>query len=643
MRLTLVQPPNGLHDRFELAPPVGLLSIAAVVEDDGVDVTLVDLNLRGMRNPAWLSGDVYPRAVQAIAATNPDVVGFTSMALESHVCLELARRIKQADPQVVTVLGGPHFTAIARETLELYPWIDYVVAGEGEVALRSLLRYLRGRAGAEDLVNVARRDGAGMALRRVLKSMASLAELPFPAYHLVDLNAYFAANPQRVLDYEHGRGCIFRCSFCYSPVQWGQGGQSKAIDRVVDEVARLAALGARHLFFVQDNFLNATAPAVALCRALTDARLPITWNCYGTLPQLTPEVLDALAAAGCIDVFTGVDAVSAAAQRAFAKHFFKGWGPLEGRLRAALNRGVGVTCAFMIDPPLAGHVDTDAALTTALFARALGCGARLNTLTLYNNTPSEIAMRAQPLTYTAIKPQLLLDTPEIIHDNPYARAHPELFPFHNTALPLPLYERFCAGTHIAHELFSSFRRTLVQYVLVDGGSLWTLLDRLVDETGDLSQVHPLQRDRLERDVFIRAVERRPLSRQTRAAFELERAELSLSADGAAGTATATTRAAGPAQHYRAGRFRVVDLPHAPEAFRPVAPLPEATGAPDPYAVVRVGGHVEYRALSADLAAAARRLRAARWSGVPVELPEAVLAGLTTAGLIEPAGASPLPA
>src|SRR6266536_593966 len=130
MRLTLVQPLNGLHDHFELAPPLGLLSIAAAVEDDGVDVTLVDMNLRGMRNPAWLTGDFYPRAVAVMAATRPDVVGFTSMVLESHVCLELARRIKQADPDVVTVLGGPHFTAIAREALDLYPWIDYVITGE---------------------------------------------------------------------------------------------------------------------------------------------------------------------------------------------------------------------------------------------------------------------------------------------------------------------------------------------------------------------------------------------------------------------------------------------------------------------------------------------------------------------------------
>src|SRR6185295_19894686 len=138
MRVTLVQPPNGLHDRDDLAPPLGLLTIAAVLEADGVAVKLLDMNLRGIEEPTWL-GDFYDNATRWIAESNPDVVGFTSMAVESHVCLELARRIKREDPWIITVLGGPHFSAIAREVLELCPFIDYVVTGEGEDALRVLL------------------------------------------------------------------------------------------------------------------------------------------------------------------------------------------------------------------------------------------------------------------------------------------------------------------------------------------------------------------------------------------------------------------------------------------------------------------------------------------------------------------------
>ncbi len=521
MRLTLVQPPNGLYDHAELCPPLGLLTIATAVEEDGVDVSLVDFNLRGQRYPGFLLDRFYENATRAIAATEPDVVGFTSMVVESHVSLELARRIKATDPGVVTVLGGPHFTAIARETLELYPWVDYVVTGEGEAATRSLLRYLAGKAGPSELVNVARRAHGEVILDRVVKPEATLRTLPSPAYHLVDLTHYFTTNPRQLLDYEAGRGCIFRCSFCYSPVHWGQGEQVKGVDRVTGDVLRLRDLGARTLFFVQDNFLNSVAAAKALCHSLAEANTGLTWNCYGTLPQLTADMLDALAAAGCDSVFVGVDAISPTAQQNFAKHFFKGWERLRERLQTCLDRGVVPTCAFMIDFPTEDDTSTNAALQTALLARNLGCGFRLNTLSVYNQTATALALRDRPRTYTEIVPRLLLDTPDVIHENPYAREHPELFPYHSTFLPVPFYERFVTSMSIAFTLYNWFPRTLLSYVVEDNGSLWQLLDHLASQAGDLTVVHPLLRQAEEATLLVRELPRRALSSATRRAFALE--------------------------------------------------------------------------------------------------------------------------
>ncbi|HLY54865.1 MAG TPA: hypothetical protein VKS60_04875, partial [Stellaceae bacterium] len=92
MRVTLVQPPNGLYDTYDLAPPLGLLTLAAAVKAEDVLVCIVDLNLRVLADPSWSADDLYSGAARAITDTSPDVVGFTSMAVESHFCLELARR-----------------------------------------------------------------------------------------------------------------------------------------------------------------------------------------------------------------------------------------------------------------------------------------------------------------------------------------------------------------------------------------------------------------------------------------------------------------------------------------------------------------------------------------------------------------------
>ncbi len=631
MRLTLVQPPNGLYDRLELAPPLGLLSIAAVLEEDDVEVAVLDMNLHGMRDRDWLEGDFYREAVRAIVDSYPDVVGFTSMAVESHVCLEIARRLKSLDPHVVVILGGPHFSSIAREVLTLYPWVDYVITGEGELATRGLLRSLRRGMRSGRLENVAYRRGRDIALDRILKPMGSLNELPFPAFHLVDLEQYFQTNPGRLLNYEHGRGCVLRCAFCYSSVHWGQGEQVKRAERVADEVQRLHRKGARHLFFIQDNFPNSKAVAKSICGALAEADTGMRWNCYATLPQLVPDLLDDLAAAGCNSVFVGVDAVSSTSKRAFYKHYYKGWEKLAARLRNCLVRGIVPTCAFMIDTPSNGHRDTDEALVTALFARNLGCGIRLNTLTLYNQTATALALQGRDHTYTNLKPTLLLDTPSVTQDNPYAREHPALFPFHNTVLPLPVYTEFVTGMHLAYTLYRSFPRTLLQYILVDNGSLWNLIRYLLPLLGDLTRIGPLMRRPVERELFVREFPRLSLSRQTRATFELEHAELRLGRNELGRSVPVSTEE--KVVTCRAGRYRVVGLPHHPARFDELAPLPPMRSPVKQYLLVRHDRRIRYFEMNGEARHAVDRIESSSRSGEPVGMSRALLDELLRAKVL----------
>lgn len=632
MRLTLVQPPNGYLDHYDLAPPLGLLSMAAVLIEDSVEVSIVDFNLRGMQDPSLVTGGFYDRAVEAVAETRPDVVGFTSMALESHVCLELARRLKDRDQRIVMVFGGPHFSAIARPALALYPWVDHVVTGEGEIALRSLLRWLRG-VDSELPPNVATRRGDTVELRRELQSNGSLDDLPPARYDLVNLDEYFALNPARLLNVDSSRGCIFRCSFCYSPGHWGQGEQKRSSSKVAEEVQRLHALGARHLFFVQDNLVNSAAAAKELCQDLVAAGTQITWNAYATLPRLTPDMLDELAAAGCTEVFVGVDAVSLEAKRAFGKHFFKGWSELKPRLTACLDRGIVPTCAFMVDVPEDGdYTGTDAALLTALLTRNLGCGIRLNTLTLYNETATEQQFADHPRHYTELKPRLLLDTPPVISENPYAAEHPELFPFHSTVLPLETYTRFVSGMHAAYTLFTSFSRTLLRYAVGDGHSLWELLDRVVEQVGDLVAVEPRQRRPLERKIFVAEFAKLSVSASTRDAFELELAELRVSLTGHSPPVQVTS--AQTDGWYRSQAHQVVRLG---EQLSQLARDDDAgrIGRPGSYLVLREGGLLRYFEVDEGVVDGLNRIGLGAAAGESVPIPADVLARLTEARLLTP--------
>ena len=527
MKLLLINPPNNLFDVFELAPPLGLLSLASALKDEDVEIELLDCNLRGIADHEFVQNGFYRKAMNVVEEASPDVVGLTSMVVNSHVALELGKQIKASLPETTIALGGTHFSAIAEQLLTFYPWIDYVVKGEGEIAFRDLIHGLKKQRPPTRQTapaNVAFRDGDAIVASHVKKPFTDLRELPFPAYELVNVDDYFALNPDRVLDYEPGRGCVYKCSFCYSPVHYGPGGQSKTIDHILSDLDRLQSLGARHVFFVQDNFLNNSPLAKEICRAIAGAKFDLTWNCYTTLPQMSEEMIRLLGAAGCINAFTGVDAVNEDCQSQFLKKFFKGWKPLEKTLRCCVDHNVTPTCAFMVENPTAGVQNLERTLVTALFAKCSGAQLRLNTLTLYNGTPSAIGFGNRKLSYSELKPKLLLDCPDIVETNDYAHDHPELFPFHSTFLPAEVWHQFSIGMHITYTLFHAFPFTLYRYVTDDCGAIWPLVEELEKDFHNLTEIDPDYRRSAERSQFMKWFEgREQLHQSTRDAFALEAA------------------------------------------------------------------------------------------------------------------------
>ena len=529
MKALLINPPNNLFDAFELAPPIGLLSLGSALEQEDVEVEVLDFNLAGIADNSFVQEDFYAKALRLVVEKSPDVVGLTSMVVNSHVALELGKRVKAECPDAIIILGGTHFSSIAEEVVTFYPWVDYVIKGEGELPFRELLREIKkGRRlnAVNAPSNVAFRDGGRTVTSHVKKPFVDMDELPFPDYRLVNIEDYFRHNPDRVFDYEPGRGCVYKCSFCYSPVHYGPGGQSKTVDRIISDMERLQGMGASHLFFVQDNFLNNAPLAKEICRAIAEARFDLTWNCYTTLPQMTEEMIRLLGRAGCVNAFTGIDAVNEDCQKEFLKKFYKGWGPLERTLKCCVEHNVVPTCAFMVENPTRGVDNLDKTLITALFAKCNGAGLRLNTLTLYNGTATDLALQDKALTYSELKPRLLLDCPDIVHVNEYARDRPSLFPFHNTFLPPEVWHKFTIGMHITYTLFSAFPMTLYRYVTEDGGSVWGMVETLADEFHDLTEIHPDYRRSLERARFIKWFERQShLHRITKNSFELEAAEL----------------------------------------------------------------------------------------------------------------------
>lgn len=251
-----------------------------------------------------------------IVAAHPDLVGFTSTFQQNTAVLAAARAVKLAAPATRTALGGANCDGGSGIAIhQHFPFVDYVVRGEGEVSLPPLIRAVaRGApdAALAEIPGLCWRSTGGDAVAN------PVAERPSPAADLVapDFGAYFErleasragawVEPRLVV--ESSRGCWWgqkhHCRFC------GLNGSSLAFRskdpavfqrEVLDLVRRHQVLDV----VVSDNILD-PGYLTSVMPALADAGYDLRMQ-YETKSNLTRRQLETLHRAGVVSVQPGVE------------------------------------------------------------------------------------------------------------------------------------------------------------------------------------------------------------------------------------------------------------------------------------------------------------------------------------------------
>ena len=169
------------------------------------------------RFPAFLD-----ECARRVLELEPRVVGLTSVFQQHVASLALARRIKTAAPATAVVLGGANCESVmGRETARLFPFVDAVVSGEGDLVFPELVeRLLAGRSPA-GLPGVFPGGGAPEDVPDVAPRTAELDRLPEPAF--ADFFDAWSSTPALAgetpwLPFETSRGCWWgeksHCTFC---------------------------------------------------------------------------------------------------------------------------------------------------------------------------------------------------------------------------------------------------------------------------------------------------------------------------------------------------------------------------------------------------------------------------------------------
>jgi radical SAM superfamily enzyme YgiQ (UPF0313 family) len=287
---------------FNLMPPIGLLSIAAYLETQGIHVEIMD---------CYGAPTSIEEHARDIVSRRPDVVGFsctTSSFLEGYA---IAGRVKELAPDVRIVFGGAHACSVGVSLLDSFPAIDFLVIGEGEVTFAELMASGFGNVGTVPGVGY-RLEGKGT-LSGIRENIPDLDSLPFPAYHLLadfprrynlPLFSYPKAPNTSIIS---SRGCPYQCSYCDRSV-FNRGFRFNSPEYIVEHLRYLNRnFGIRHVFFYDDLFTFDRKRVERFCVLMEEKRVPVTYNCIARLEHVDAELLGLLKRSGCWQVNFGIE------------------------------------------------------------------------------------------------------------------------------------------------------------------------------------------------------------------------------------------------------------------------------------------------------------------------------------------------
>ncbi|MEV5176594.1 radical SAM protein [Streptomyces flaveolus] len=285
-------------DEFErdfLQLPLDIANAAAILRQDGVQVTVWDRRLSAEPPPA----DTVDIAVVVTAIADRA----QCYPLDLRPVRTAVEQVRRTWPRATVVAVGPHATQLPTATRRELG-VDNVARGETDSAAVH---------GVRDMISG--RPVLGELPLTGTYPPLDLDEAPLPAYDLLDMTAYTAEtfSDGRVRRGPCGmvlgvRGCTYGCTFCHLP--FGTRMRPQSVHRTLAEIDAMRERGVDSLFFLDYVFGLHPHYYKDLCAEL--AGRDIGWSGQSRAEVVLRQDVDQWAAAGCNGMWLGAESPSVA-------------------------------------------------------------------------------------------------------------------------------------------------------------------------------------------------------------------------------------------------------------------------------------------------------------------------------------------
>lgn len=221
--------------------------------------------------------DLLYREIAGFGCTN---IAFSCYIWNIEIVLKLASMLKDADPDVRIILGGPEVSYDSVSLIEKYPFIDYIICGEGEEAFSSLI------CGNDKAEGITRRTPEGIKEGRY-QLIKNLDDIRSPY-----TDEMLSALPYGTIYYEASRGCPFNCGYCLSSSF--KGVRRFSFDRIKSDIKKICDSGVKQIKFVDRTFNCDPAYTVKFIKWLRDNTGDVNLHFEVAADLLTDELIELL-------------------------------------------------------------------------------------------------------------------------------------------------------------------------------------------------------------------------------------------------------------------------------------------------------------------------------------------------------------
>lgn len=302
MRILLVVYDN---DMLVNTFPMGLAYIAAVLKKEGYDVEIY--NQDKFHYP-----DDHLR--EYLDKNKFDVIGVSIIAgyYQYRKLLKLSDAINRSRNRPFYIMGG-HGPSPEPKFFLNRTQADVAVIGEGEITIVELLKAIADHQPLKSVKGIAFRDGEKVTVNPRQVQIEDIDTIPFPAHDLFPVDFYrlrrppHATNKDFVMDMISGRGCVFKCNFCY---RMDKDFRPRSNESIIEEIRLLKQkYGITYIVFQDELLMSSLKRTMSLCEDFIKADLNIKWNCNGRLNFAKPDLLKLMKRAGCVFINYGIEAM----------------------------------------------------------------------------------------------------------------------------------------------------------------------------------------------------------------------------------------------------------------------------------------------------------------------------------------------